>query len=127
MKLSGIATRPPFGSRACAAMTDSSSDLARTGAAIASTAKEAAAALKGFSQYSAYVADAGLNSIATRVTPRCNFLKQFQPLAGHRRLRKDGRAKLATKPLPNCPLALRTLSPPQPSSLKSMRDCATTA
>src|SRR3984893_11336235 len=59
---------PPFGSRACAAMTDSSSDPSRTGAAIASTAKDAAAALKGFSQYSAYVADTGLNSIATRTT-----------------------------------------------------------
>src|SRR5215471_17109872 len=46
-------------------MTGSSSDLSRTGAAIASTAKETAAALKGFSQYSKYVAVAGLNRKAT--------------------------------------------------------------
>src|SRR5262245_59573531 len=38
----------PFDARACAAMTESSSDLSRTGAAIASTANDAAAALKGF-------------------------------------------------------------------------------
>ncbi len=48
-------------------MTDSSSDLSRTGAAIASTAKEIAAALKGFSQYSKYVAVAGLNRKVTLV------------------------------------------------------------
>ena len=34
-RVSGIEIRPLFGSRACAAMTDSSSDLSRTGAAIA--------------------------------------------------------------------------------------------
>src|SRR5262245_66690863 len=68
VKLSGIAIRPLFGSRACAATTESSSDLSRTGAETASTANEAAATLKGFSQYSAYVADAGLNSIATLTT-----------------------------------------------------------
>jgi hypothetical protein len=39
-------------------MTESSSGASRTGAETASTAKEAAAALKGFSQYSAYGADA---------------------------------------------------------------------
>jgi hypothetical protein len=43
-----ITIRPPFGSRACAATTDSSSELSRTDAAIASTAKDRAAALKGF-------------------------------------------------------------------------------
>src|SRR5262249_26127724 len=59
---------PPFGSRATAPMTESRSDASRTGAGIAVTAKEAAEALKGFSQYSAYVADTGLNSIATRET-----------------------------------------------------------
>src|SRR5215470_11508026 len=35
--------------------------------AVAATAKAAAADLKGFSQYSAYAAVAGLNNIATRV------------------------------------------------------------
>src|SRR6266571_5360832 len=45
---SGMTIRPPFGSRACAATTDSSSDLSRTGATIASTPKDAAAALKCF-------------------------------------------------------------------------------
>src|SRR5215831_14422531 len=84
MELSGITIRPPFGSRACAAMTDCSSDLSRTGEGIASTAKEVAAVLKGFSQNSAYVAVAGLNSIAIRATR--NLLEQFHPFAGHRRL-----------------------------------------
>src|SRR5262252_6127416 len=68
VKVSGITIRPPFGSRACAATTDSSSDKSRTGAAIASTAKDEAAALKGFRKASAYGATAGLNSIATLVT-----------------------------------------------------------
>ena len=45
MKASGMTIRPPSGSRACPATTDSSSDVSRTGAAIASTAKDAAAAL----------------------------------------------------------------------------------
>src|SRR6266478_3922000 len=48
VKASGITTRPPFDSRACAAMTDSSSDISWTGARIASTPRDAAAALKGF-------------------------------------------------------------------------------
>ena len=48
VKASGITIRPLFGSRACAATTDSSSDVSRIGAEIASTAKDAAAALKGF-------------------------------------------------------------------------------
>src|SRR5262249_39403551 len=65
VKLSGSTIIPPFGSRACAATTDSSSKLSRTGAAIASTAKAAAAAWKGFSQYSAkFAAAVGLKSIA---------------------------------------------------------------
>src|SRR5690348_12204148 len=68
VKVSGITIRPPFGARACAAMTDSSSDMSRTGAAIASTAKDEAAALKGFRKDSAYGATAGLNSIATLAT-----------------------------------------------------------
>jgi hypothetical protein len=42
--------------------------VSRTGATIASTAKETAAALKGFSQNPPYVAAAGLNSIATLAT-----------------------------------------------------------
>src|SRR5262245_10621669 len=50
-------------------MTASSSDVSRTGAVIASTAKDAAVALKGFSQYSKYVAVAGLNTKATLSTP----------------------------------------------------------
>ena len=41
-------SRPPFGVRACAAMANSSVDVSRTGAAIGSTAKDEAAALKGF-------------------------------------------------------------------------------
>src|SRR6266403_1064386 len=107
VKLSGIAIRPPFGSRACAAMTDSSSDLSRTGVAIASTAKEAAAALKGFSQYSAYVADTGLNSIATRATCGAISLSissHLPAIVGSVKMKPvtlpPGRRKLAMKPLP---------------------------
>jgi hypothetical protein len=70
MKVSGITIRPPFGSRAYAATTDSSSDKSRTAAAITSTAKDEAAALRGFRKDSAYGATAGLNSIATLVTRR---------------------------------------------------------
>src|SRR5215813_13428582 len=88
-------------------MTDSSSYLSRIGEAIASTAKEAAAALKGFSQYSAYVADTGLNSIATRATRGAISLSSSSHLpaiVGSVKMKPvtlpPGRAKLATKPLP---------------------------
>jgi hypothetical protein len=37
----------PFGSRACAATTDSSSDVSRTGTMFASTAKDAASGFEG--------------------------------------------------------------------------------
>jgi hypothetical protein len=47
-KLSGMTTRPPFGRPASGAMTDSISDLSRTGAEVASTAKLVPAALKRF-------------------------------------------------------------------------------
>src|SRR5262249_47229505 len=63
-----ITTRPPFGALACATITDSSSDVSRTEAAIASTPKDEAAALKGFRKTSAYGAVAGLNRKATRLT-----------------------------------------------------------
>src|SRR6516225_5003700 len=106
MKASGITKRPVFGSRACAAMTDSSSDVSWTGARIASSAKAAAAALKGFSQNSANDAIAGLNKAATRVTrgasslsssthlPACVGSVTAKPVA-----LPPGRGKLATKPL----------------------------
>src|SRR5262249_56978385 len=64
---SAIPISRPLGWRACAAIAHSGSDAAGTGAAVAATAKAAAADLKGFSQYSAYAAVAGLNNIATRV------------------------------------------------------------
>jgi hypothetical protein len=72
-----------------------------------STAKRAAAALKGFSQYSVYGADAGLNSIATLPTrgaislsssthlPACVGSETLNPVT-----LPTGREKLATKPLP---------------------------
>ena len=67
----------------------------------------AAAALKGFSQYSAYGADAGLNSIATRSTRGAICLSSSSHLpaiVGSETLKPvtlpPGRAKLATKPLP---------------------------
>src|SRR5262249_36015432 len=102
-----IQVRPPCGSRASAAITDSRSDLSRTGAAIASTANETAAALKGFSQYSAYVAAAGLNSIATRLTRGAISLSSSShlPPSESSVVEKPvtlppGRGKLATNPLP---------------------------
>src|SRR5262249_5098893 len=105
-KLSDITISPPFGSRASAANTDSNSALSPTGAAIASTATEAAA-LKGFSQYSAYVAVAGLNSIATRATRGAISLSSsinLPAIVGSETLKPvtlpPGCGKLATKPLP---------------------------
>ena len=107
MKLSGIAIRPLFGSRACVATTESRSDPLRTGAEIASTAKEAAAALKEFSQYSAYGADAGLNSIATlaiRGTVSFSSSNHLPVCVGSERVKPvtlpPGRGKLTTRPLP---------------------------
>src|SRR5215471_4347902 len=107
VKLSGITIRPPFGSRACAATTDSSSDKSRTGAAIASTAKEGAAALKELSQNSAYVAAAGLNTIVTLATRGAISLSSsshLPPSASSLTAKPvtlpPGRGKLATKPLP---------------------------
>src|SRR6516162_2782309 len=68
MKASGVTIRLLFGSRACAATTDSSSDVSRTGAAMTSTPKDRAAALRGVRKYSAYGAVTGLNRRATRAT-----------------------------------------------------------
>src|SRR6516164_6410139 len=90
------------------AMTDCSSDLSRTGEGIASTAKEVAAVLKGFSQNSAYVAVAGLNSIAIRATRGAISLSSsthLPAIVGSVVKVKPvtlppGCAKLATKPLP---------------------------
>src|SRR5215471_9642701 len=88
-------------------MTVSNSDRSRTGAAIASTAKEAAAALKGFSQYSAYGAVAGLNTIAIRATRgeiSLSSSTHLPAIVGSVKIKPvtlpPGRAKLATKPLP---------------------------
>src|SRR5215813_6694421 len=68
MKESGVTIRPLFGSRAFAETRDSSSDMSRTGAAIASTPKDKAATLRGLKKYSAYGAVTGLNKKATRPT-----------------------------------------------------------
>ena len=88
-------------------MTDSSSDKSRTGAAIASSAKEAAAALKELSQNSAYVAAAGLKTIATLATRGAISLSSsshLPPSASSLTAKPvtlpPGRGKLATKPLP---------------------------
>jgi hypothetical protein len=92
-----------IGSRACAAMTDCSSDLSRTGERIASTAKEVAAVVQPiFSIYRR----CWVEQHAIRAT-RVHLLEQFHRFADHRRLgSKDetgdvaaGGAKLATKPL----------------------------
>src|SRR6516165_2447531 len=88
-------------------MTGSSSELSRTGAAIASTPKDGAAALKGVSQYSANAAaDTGLNSIATRATCGAISLSSsshFPAIVCSETLKPvtlpPGREKLATKPL----------------------------
>src|SRR5215470_7475215 len=103
-----MAIRPLFGWLACAAMTESSSAMSRTGAEIASTAREAAAALKGFSQYSAYGADVRLNSIAILATGGAISLSSSTHLpvcVGSETLKPvtlpPGREKLATKPMPS--------------------------
>src|SRR6516164_9216227 len=77
------------------------------GATIACTAKDAAAALKGFSQYSAYGAVAGLNSIATRAVRGAISLSSSSHLAAivgsivtKPVMFPPGCGKLATKPLP---------------------------
>src|SRR5262249_44503759 len=107
VKLSGIATRPPFGSPACAAMTVSNSDRSRTGAAIAWIAKDAAAALNGFRKMSRYGVVAGLNKKAARLTLGAISLSSSSHLlaiVGSVKMKPvtlpPGRAKLATKPLP---------------------------
>src|SRR5262245_66415309 len=68
VKESGITIRPLLGLLASATTTDSSSDVSRTGAAIASTPRDGEAALRGFRKYSAYRAVTGLNKKATRAT-----------------------------------------------------------
>ena len=90
-------TKPPFGARASAAMAGSSSNRSRTGVVIASTPKDAAAALKGFRKYSKYGAVTGLNRTATRAT-RGAILEQLQPLAGHRRLQVGETGDVAARP-----------------------------
>src|SRR5260370_22089256 len=80
--------RPAFGARACAAMTGSSSDSSRTGAAIASTPRDGAATLKGGEPI--FSKCRGRYRIEQHRDPgdvRCNVLEQFQPLPRQRRLR----------------------------------------
>src|SRR5207248_5655230 len=77
------------------------------GAAIACTAKERAAALKGFRKDSKYVAVAGLNRKATRLTRGAISLSSSSHLpdiVGSIKMKPvtlpPGCGKLATKPLP---------------------------
>jgi hypothetical protein len=86
-KLSGIAITALLGSRACAAIIELRSGALRTGAEIASIPNAAAAALKGFNQNSAYVADAGLYQHRDSRAARRSFFEQFNPFAGLRWLR----------------------------------------
>src|SRR6516165_658548 len=81
--------------------------MSRTGAAIAATAKDAAAALKDFSQNSEYVAAVGLNNIATLTTRGAISLSSsthLPPSASSLAVKPvtmpPGREKLATRPLP---------------------------
>src|SRR6266699_1611512 len=84
MKVSGITMRPPFGSRACVDTTASRADVSRTGAAIASTASDAAAALNELRKLSMDGIVAGLNSNAAGLQ-RDQFLRKTS-----RRLRVSG-------------------------------------
>src|SRR5262245_25378420 len=69
MKESGRARMLPFGVSACLATTDSMSEVSRTGAVIASIARDEAAVLIGFKKNSAaYGAAPGLNKTETRAT-----------------------------------------------------------
>src|SRR5712691_2591955 len=106
-KESGIIMRPPFGAAARAATTDSSSAASRTGAAIASTANDGAAALKGARKYSKYGAVAGLNrraALARRGSICLSKPSHLPAIVGSRLMKPvtlpPGRGKLATKPEP---------------------------
>src|SRR5262245_53581063 len=68
MLMSGSTMRPPFGSRASASNTRSTSAGSRTAARIRATEKEGAAASTGRRNRSAYGALCGLKTGATRVT-----------------------------------------------------------
>src|SRR4051794_32942689 len=100
--------RPVFGWRACAATTDSSSGLLRTGATIASTPKDAAAASIGPMKYEPPPgAVSGLTSSAMRVTRGSISLSSSThlPAIVDSRLVKPvtlppGRSRLARKPSP---------------------------
>src|SRR5262245_39867081 len=81
--------------------------MSRTGASIASTAKDEAAALNGLRKALAYGATAGLNSIATLATcgaislSSSNHLPASEPTIAWKPVTlPPGRARLATKPLP---------------------------
>src|SRR5215510_9357262 len=108
MKESGSARMLPFGVSACLAMTDSMSEVSRTGAVIASTARDEAAVLIGFKKNSAaYGAVSGLNKTATRATRGAISFKScshFVGIVGSMLVKPvtlpPGSGKLATKPLP---------------------------
>src|SRR4030095_13503068 len=82
-------------------------DVSRTGAAVPCTPKDEAAALKGFNQFSAYGAVAGLNRRATRATGGAISLSisiHLPAIVGSIFMKPvtlpPGCGKLATKPLP---------------------------
>src|SRR5215471_21464012 len=106
VKVSGMTTRLPFGSRACAAIVVSSSSTSRTADMTGCTAKDVAATANGFRKYRTYGAVDGLYSSAHLVTRGAMSLTSsthfptidpsivMKPVA-----LLPGRGKLATKPL----------------------------
>src|SRR5215475_2244408 len=86
MKESGSARRLPFGVPACLTMTDSMSEVSRTGTVIASIARDEAAVLIGFKKNSAaYGARSWVEQNGDSGDTRGNFLQELQPLRRHRR------------------------------------------
>ena len=107
MKAAGITIRPPFGSRACAAMTDSSSEVSRTGSDDRLHREGRSGSFEGVQVIFGIGRRCRVEQERDPGDARRNLLEQLQPFAGHRRLHKDKTGdvatrppKLATKPLP---------------------------
>jgi hypothetical protein len=98
MKASTITTKPPFGARACAAMTESSWDLSRTGAATASTAKRRSGGFEDvqiiFEMWRRY----RVEQEGDPGDVRRDLLEQLQPLARDRRLNIGETGDVAARP-----------------------------
>src|SRR5262245_58162438 len=98
-KTSGIMIRPPFGSRAWAATTASSWDACCTGTAIASTARDAAAALNGFNVLLGIGRGRRIEHKSNSSDARRDLFQQPYPLAAHARFHIHETGHVATRPV----------------------------